>query len=123
MPSIQALPWPELLRALEEPMLGFARKIAQSPHAAKLHAYPCGRSLALATTREIKPDQERLIVCASDGRFHLAYTDWGAWDVDGPRPTVRGQDSWVRDYGPDEIWPAFLKFLRRVGWVPDADAP
>ena len=102
-------------------MLAFARRLAQSPHAAKIHAYVRGRSLALATSREVKVDQERLVVRVSDGRFHLAYTDWGAWDVDGPRPTIRGKDSWVRDDGADEVWPAFLKFLRRVGWVPDAD--
>jgi hypothetical protein len=34
---------------------------------------------------------------------------------------IRGKDSWVRDYAPEEAWPAFLKFLRRTGWVPGAD--
>lgn len=121
MPSIQAQRWPELLRSLDGPLRAFVEAIARSPHAAALHAYASSRSVAIARTPEVKEGQERLIVCLDGGRLHFAYTDWGAWDKDGPTPTIRGRDSWVRDYAPAEAWPAFLKFLRRTGWVPDAD--
>ncbi|HEX7900730.1 MAG TPA: hypothetical protein VF950_23430 [Planctomycetota bacterium] len=115
--------WPDLLRHLGGPLHAFVRRLAESPHADVLHAYLSLRSVCVARTREIEVGQERLIVCydPKHGRLHMAYTDWGTWDVDGPTPLIRGQDSWVRDYAPDEAWPAFLKFLRRVGWVPDAD--
>lgn len=120
---IRAQPWPELLRSLDGPLRDFARTIAESPHAKTLHAYATSRSLAIARTPEVQDGQERLIVCVNEGRLHVAYTDWGAWDATGPTPQIRGKDAWVRDYAPEEIWPAFLKFLRRTGWVPDADKP
>lgn len=113
--------WPELLRTVDGPLRDFARRIAESPHGKVLRGYSTSRSLAIAMTKDVEEGQERLIVCVEGGRLHLAYTDWGAWDVEGPTPTIRGKDSWVRDYAPEEAWPAFLKFLRRTGWIPGAD--
>lgn len=118
---IRTQAWPELAKAVDGPLRDFIGRIAASPHAAALHGYATSRSIAIARTAEVKEGQERLIVCVDGGRLHLAYTDWGTWDVKGPTPTIRGKDSWVRDYAPEEAWPAFLKFLRRTGWVPDAD--
>ena len=128
MPSIRCQPWPDLLRCLAgveglAPLHAFAKLVSESRFAGGLFAYATMRTVALAQTRDIQDGQERLMVTyePKHDRIHMAFTDWGAWDVDGPRPGIRGKDSWVRDYAPGEAWPAFLKFLRRVGWFPDAD--
>lgn len=126
--EIRTQAWPEILKFLGgiagfAPLQDFIRQVSASPHAAGLHAYTSLRTVAIARTVDVQQGQERLMVCfdPKHGRIHMAYTDWGAWDVGGPTPTIRGKDSWIRDYAPEEAMPAFLKFLRRAGWVPDAD--